>query len=187
MNAERARLGALASEDSGLLYQWINTRELVTLNGGYRPVHGVSHAEWFARIQKQSDCVIFGIRLAPSSVLIGTCQLHSIHPVHRSAELQIRIGAADCRGKGYGTQAMQQLLEFGFRDLNLHRIHLHVLANNQAALRLYRRFHFQEEGKMRSAIYVDGNYQDVVLMGLMRDEFDASPESFGAISASKIQ
>jgi RimJ/RimL family protein N-acetyltransferase len=176
MSDEHVRLGPLITEDSPLLWQWINTRELVVQSSSYRPVHAGTHAEWFARIQKQDDCVLFAIRLMPSNTLIGSCQLHTIQPVHRSAELQVRIGDADCRHKGYGTQTMKLLLQYGFGDLNLNRIHLHVLANNQAARRLYERFHFRQEGCLRSAVFIDGRFQDVVLMALLRDEYFASRE-----------
>src|SRR5262249_31434884 len=146
MDADRVKLGPLTSEDSPILWEWINTRDLVVHSASYRPIHAASHGEWFDSIQAQRDCVIFAIRLAPSNQLIGSCQLHSIHPVHRSAELQIRIGDPGLRGKGYGGQALRQLLDFGFLDLNLNRIYLCVFADNAAALRLYDRFHFQREG-----------------------------------------
>jgi len=54
--------------------------------------------------------------------LVGSCQLHSLDPGPPSAELQIRIGAADTRGRGVGTAATNRLLEIGFDELDLHRI-----------------------------------------------------------------
>ena len=174
MNNESVQLGPVRTEDSALLWQWINARPLVILSSSYRPIHESSHQEWFANIPRQRDCVFFAIRLVPGDVLIGTCQLHSIQPVHRSAELQIRIGHPDSRGKCYGADALNQLLEFGFRDLNLNRIHLHVLPGNHAALRLYERCRFQREGRLRSAAFIDGQYHDVLLMSLLRDEYLAS-------------
>jgi len=174
METDRVILTPLSQEDSPLLWQWINTRALVTQSSTYRPVHAGSHEEWFAGIQKRPDSVVFAIRLLADNKLIGTCQLHSIQPVHRCAELQIRIGLVECRGKGYGAQALQQLLEFGFRDLNLNRIHLHVLADNQAARRLYARHGFQQEGCLRSAAFIDGRYQDILIMALLRDEYHAT-------------
>jgi RimJ/RimL family protein N-acetyltransferase len=176
MNDETIQLGPIRAEDSAILWQWINARPLVVLSSSYRPVHESSHQEWFANMQRQRDCVFFAIRLAPADVLVGTCQLHKVQPVHRSAELQIRIGHPDSRGKGYGTQALRQLLKFGFQDLNLNRIHLHVLPGNRPALRLYERCQFQREGRLRSAVFIDGEYQDVILMSLLRDEYLASRE-----------
>ena len=180
MTAERVRLEPLTPDDSQTLWQWINARDLVVQSSQYRPVHTDSHEHWFKRIQNTPDCVIFALRIFPSQTLIGSCQLHSIHPVHRSADLQIRIGADNCRNKGYGKQALDQLLEFGFRDLNLNRIYLHVLADNLPAQRLYERFHFQHEGRLRCAVFVDGRYQDVLLMGLLREEYMTSKQESGS-------
>jgi RimJ/RimL family protein N-acetyltransferase len=168
---ESAVLGPLRAADSPLLWDWINDRDLVTLNGPYRPVHAVTHDEWFARVQAQKDAVTFGIRLRPTDRLIGTCQLHTIHPVFRSAELQIRIGDPASRGKGHGTRVVRQLVHHGFTDLNLNRIHLHVLATNVPARRLYAKCQFREEGCCRSAAFVGGRYVDVILMGLLREEY----------------
>ena len=93
--------------------------------------------------------------------LIGSCQLHGIHPVHRSAELQIRIGEAGERGRGHGTEAVTLLVDFAFRDLNLRRVALHVLATNERALKMYERIGFVREGVLREAAHVDGEYVDV--------------------------
>lgn len=170
MTGEKVVLAPLAREDAPTLWRWINARDLVVHSAPYRPIHASGHEAWFADVQKRNDLVIFGIRTASTGTLVGTCQLHSIHPVHRSAELQIRIGDPEARGKGYGSQALEQLLRFGFGDLNLRRIWLHVLAGNSAALKLYAKFGFREEGRQREAVYIDGRYEDVVLMGLLRSE-----------------
>ena len=82
--------------------------------------------DWFESISKKSDLFIFTIRLEETDNLIGTCQLQRINFIDSNAELQIRIGESKGRGKGYGTQAVRHLLDFAFRQLNLHRVYLHV-------------------------------------------------------------
>jgi RimJ/RimL family protein N-acetyltransferase len=84
--------------------------------------------------------------------------------VHRSAELQIRIGDASARGRGLGSEAVRLLVEFGFRDLNLHRIWLRVFRSNTRALRTYAAAGFVKEGIMRDAAFIDGRFVDVVVM-----------------------
>lgn len=171
LKGRRVALTPLMVRDVPILFRWINERDQVRFNGPYRPVTEREHAAWFEEIQKQRrDTVIFGIRLLSSGRLIGSCQLHSISPVHRSAELQIRIGEAKERGRGYGTEAVRLLLDFGFRDLNLHRIHLHVWATNEVALKMYERLGFVREGVLRRAAYIDGDYLDVVVMGILLEE-----------------
>jgi len=157
-------------KDSPLLFRWINEREQVLLNSLYRPVHQGAHDSWFEDIQRRANVAIFAIRLATDGRLIGTCQLHDIHPVHRTAELQIRIGDVTQRGAGKGTEAVRLLLDFAFSDLNLNRIYLHVFEENSAALRSYEKAGFVREGVLRQAAYVDGQYRNLVLMSLLRGE-----------------
>lgn len=173
MRGEQVSLGPLASADAAALWRWINDRTLVLNNAPYRPIHEGTHRDWFAQITSRTDAVIFAIRALPDDVLIGVCQLHSIHPIHRSAELQIRIGEAAWRGKGCGREAVSLLLETGFHDLNLRRIYLHVLAGNAAAIRLYRRAGFVEEGRLREAVCIGGRYEDLLVMGLLRRDIES--------------
>lgn len=165
-------LSPLVLADSNLLWTWINDREQVLFNAPYKPVHENQHQVWFESIQKQDSVVIFGIRLIETNKLIGTCQLHSIDPVSRAAELQIRLGEVGERGKGYGTEAIRLLLQFGFSDLNLNRIYLHVFSANTPAIRVYEKSGFIREGLLRQAVYIDGRYEDVILMGILRDEYE---------------
>ena len=133
LKAEHVALTPLTLADLPILFEWINDRELVLFNAPYKPVSETQHRAWFEDIQQRDDVVIFGIRLLETDKLIGSCQLHNISYVHRSAELQIRLGDAAERGRGYGTEAVRLLLKFGFQDLNLQRIYLHVFSTNAAA------------------------------------------------------
>ena len=169
-HGQHVALTPLTAEDLPSLFRWINEREQVLLNAPYRPVSERQHAAWFEDIQQRRDTVIFGIRLRGNGRLIGSCQLHGISAVHRTAQLQIRIGELQERGHGYGTEATRLLLEVGFRDLNLHRIYLHVWANNEPALSMYDKLGFVREGVLRRAAYIDGEYLDVVVMGILREE-----------------
>jgi RimJ/RimL family protein N-acetyltransferase len=162
-------LSALQGEDSDLLFGWINDRDLVVRSAPFQPVARAEHDAWFEQIRRRRDVRIFGIR--EDGRLVGTCQLHSIHPIHRSAELQIRIGEPDARGRGVGAVATARLLEVGFRELGLHRIYLHVFATNEPARRLYERAGFRVEGVQRDAACVDGAWVDLVLMAILAAEF----------------
>lgn len=161
-------LSPLRPEDSPLLFTWINDRALVELSAPFRPITRAEHDAWFEQIRHQEAVRIFGIR--EDGRLVGSCQLHSVHPVHRSAELQIRIGADDARGRGVGKKALSQLLAYGFDELDLHRIYLHVFATNERAIRLYEQLGFRREGVLCEAASIDGAWVDVLLMAVLRHE-----------------
>ena len=168
LRGERIMLAPLRDDDSRSLFGWINEREDVLLSAPYKPVHGADHAEWFDAIRSSPDTVVFGIRLVEDDRLVGSGQLHGIDARARSAELQIRIGEEDARGRGLGGEALQLLLRHGFDDLNLRRIWLRVFATNERALRAYEAAGFVEEGRLREAAYVDGGFVDVVVMARLR-------------------
>ena len=170
LRAEHISLTHLSIDDLPALAAWINDREQVLFNSPYKPVHESQHQAWFESIHQRNDLVIFGIRLLESNNLIGSCQLHSINHVHRSTELQIRIGEPTQRGQWYGTEEVLLSLDFAFKDLNLHRVYLHVFSTNAAAIRLYEKIGFGHEGLLRKAAHIDGAYMDVVVMSILREE-----------------
>jgi RimJ/RimL family protein N-acetyltransferase len=169
MKIDTVALSPVLDADLPDLFRWINDREQVLLNAPYRPVFEANHREWFENIRHRADVVVFGIRRVDPPSLIGVCQLHSIHAIHRTAELQIRIGEPSARGRGYGTEAVRRLVEFGFKDLDLQRIALHVFADNLAGIRVYEKSGFVREGLLRRGAYIDGTYKDVVIMAVLKD------------------
>jgi RimJ/RimL family protein N-acetyltransferase len=166
-------LSPIRNEDLPTLWNWINDRTQVLMNSWYKPVTEIQHQQWFTSIQNADDFYIFGIRLLESDQLIGSCQLHSINFIDRNAELQIRLGDVSNRGHGYGTESLQLLLQFAFMDLNLIRVYLNVLSTNQVALRVYEKVGFKTEGVLRKAAHIDGKYVDLVVMGILQEEFNS--------------
>lgn len=171
LKSEHVGLTHITFADLPILLGWINDREQVLFNSAYKPVNEDQHQEWFESILRRPDVVLYGIRLLKTGTLIGSCQLHNINPVHRHAELQIRLGDPAQRGHGYGTEAVRLLLKFGFNDLNLRRIYLHVFNNNLGAIRAYEKAGFVREGLLRKAAFIDGEYLDVVVMGILHEDY----------------
>jgi RimJ/RimL family protein N-acetyltransferase len=163
-------LTTVRDEDSDTLFRWINDRELVVLSSAFHPVTRAAHDAWFARAQSSDEVAFFAIRTFDLNEFIGSCQLHTIDRTHRSAELQIRIGSRAHWSHGFGTEAVRLLLDVGFTDLSLHRVYLHVLADNERAQRAYLRAGFRREGVLRDAAFVDGRYQDLIVMGILDGE-----------------
>jgi len=74
---------------------------------------------------------------------------------------------------------MRILLEFGFNDLNFHRIQLNVLEFNDKAIALYERCGFRKEGVLREFVLRDGKRYNLVLYGLLKNEWIKKNESRG--------
>ena len=159
-------LSSIRSEDSETLFRWINNPEVVRFNAPYRPIHWTNHNEWVRSLASVNSKVVFAIRA--SDRLVGVLQLIDVDPIHRSAELTIRLGSEADRGRGYGTEALKLAVDYAWRDLNLHRVWLRVFQNNGRAIQAYKNAGFQEEGLMREAAYIDGSYVGMIVMGVLR-------------------
>lgn len=164
------RLRELQELDSDLLFEWINTRDLVVLSAPFREIPRTAHDKWFQETRSSADVRIFAIAVASDDRTVGYCQLKNIDPISQAAELQIRIGDASMQGKGAGTAAVQQLLHYGFDKLNLHRIYLQVFRSNVRAQRVYIKCGFLVEGVQREAVRIDDTFEDIVMMGILSGE-----------------
>ena len=109
--------------------------------------------------------------------LIGRALLFHVDDLARNAEVGIAL-LPEHQGRGHGKDVLRVLLDYGFRSRNLHRIHLQTLSSNEAGLRAYRAVGFVEEGRLREHAWVEGAYEDMVLMSVLRSEW--SPRTAGA-------
>ncbi|MDE3228804.1 MAG: GNAT family N-acetyltransferase, partial [Chloroflexota bacterium] len=97
--------------------------------------------------------------------------LRDIDLTKGSAELGISIGRKDCWGRGFGTEAITLILDYGFAVLGLHNVMLTTYAYNERALRSYRKIGFTEFGRRREAMRIGEQRYDIVYMDLLRAEF----------------
>jgi diamine N-acetyltransferase len=171
LSGERVYLSPVRAEDAPLYARWLNdadTRRSLTM---YRPLTLSQEEEWVRGVGKNSGEIALAVRLIADDRLLGNVGLHGFSPVHRSAEFGVFIGPPELRGKGYGAEATALMLGYGFRELNLHRIRLRVYAFNEAGIRAYSRCGFREEGRLREAYWYGDRWHDVVLMGVLAEEY----------------
>jgi RimJ/RimL family protein N-acetyltransferase len=103
---------------------------------------------------------------------VGNASLFGADDLARHAEVGIGL-LPEARGRGIGSAALDQLIEFAFVRRNLRRLHLEAIASNVAAIRVYEKAGFVEEGRQREHAWVRGAYEDIVRMGLLRAEWRA--------------
>ncbi|MGM1048126.1 MAG: GNAT family N-acetyltransferase [Bacillota bacterium] len=84
----------------------------------------------------------------------------------------IVIGNPKLQNKGYGSEAIQLLQKFVFLQLNLNRLQLEVHVYNDKAIKCYIKCGFKEEGRLRQKHFSNGQYSDVIYMGILREEFE---------------
>ena len=102
---------------------------------------------------------------------IGDVELDHITWRSREAELRIRIGEGDYRGKGYGVEAVTALLVHAFDEMKLSQVYLRVASNNIAAIRCYEKVGFKKQGKLLRNEPHPGLQREIYLMRILKDEF----------------
>jgi RimJ/RimL family protein N-acetyltransferase len=105
------------------------------------------------------------------SKAIGSIGLSGINPKDHNAIFGIAIGEKDYWSKGYGTEAARLLVNYGFEQLNLHRINSFAYAFNERSIRMHKTVGFKEEGRQREAAFKNGKYHDHVVFGILREEW----------------
>lgn len=172
LQGEKVYLRPAEESDVELLYGGINNvSESRKLRGIQRPA---SRAEVESAIHSQGDTAWTGfiICLQENNEAIGDLALHGMNnTINRNATMRVVIHNEAYLGGGYGTEAIQLLLDFGFGNLNLHRIELDVFTHNERAIRSYEKLGFQKEGIKRENWFLNHRYHDSVIMSMLEHEY----------------
>lgn len=167
------QLRELELADISQLNAWRNDKSLVdSLGNNFRYIAEHIDENWYKDyIKNREKQVRLAILTDESKRYVGNVNLTNIHPINASAEFSILIGDESARGKGVGLLATKMILTHGFKNLNLHRIYLTVLVDNQPALTLYEKVGFKRDGIEREAVFKNGKFQDLVCMSMLKHEF----------------
>lgn len=164
------RLRPIADADTDLIVKWRNTPSVVQ-NFIFRQTFTPEmHRSWLATKVATGQVVQYIIIDKADDKPIGSVYYRDIDNHNRSAEYGIFIGEESARGKGLGTETAKLFIDFGFAELQLHRISLRVLAENTAARRSYEKAGFVQEGVFRDMELLDGQYRDVVFMARLAEK-----------------
>jgi diamine N-acetyltransferase len=142
----------------------------------YLPMTEMAEEKWIEDLATRGTAgtdVTFVVEMidSNSSTTVGIIGLTRISIKDHSALFGIAIGEKGYWSKGYGTEATRLILDYGFRQLNLHRIWSGALAFNERSIRLHKTAGFQEEGRLREAMFQNGEFHDMVMFGLLREEW----------------
>lgn len=180
---ENIILREFRSEDLSAMRGWVNDPDVTRyLSPRYygRPQTWEQTEEYLRSILNgNSGGVDFVVAEKEKLRYMGQVSLFLLDYTARSAEMAIVLSGEHI-GRGYGVEALRLLLKYAFEQMNLNRVYLTVSAENARAIRAYEKAGFVHEGCWRSARFADGHYQDVILMGILRDEYAACAEAEGS-------
>lgn len=162
---ERVALGPWDSAQLPAYTRWMNDFSITdNLDPYSRPKTAEELRSILNHVLQTPEQIWFAVIERASGRTIGYTGLVDIAWPHRTAEFAITIGEADCRGKGYGTEATQLVLQYAFNTLGLHNLLLRVFAYNVAAIRAYEKAGFHTFGTRTAARMHAGRLWDTLYM-----------------------
>ena len=129
-----------------------------------------SEKEFLISVKKEK---MFAVRLLENDDLLGNIGFNSVDLLNRTATIGIMLGNPNYQRKGYGIEAVKLILDYGFSFLNLRNISLSVFEYNEAAYNLYKKAGFKEAGRLRKAVEIMGKTYDVIIMDMLKEEFQS--------------
>ena len=167
IRGRRVTLRPVEESDARLIQRWMNHPEVWRYMDYEAPV---SLAEVHRDIERsRTDGHPFTIVVGERP--IGRIGLNAFRRRDRTCSLYLYLGEPAFWGHGHARDAAMALLEYAFDRLDLHRVELWTLADNNRALAMYARCGFAEDARLPERSFKDGAWVDHVVMSLTRDAF----------------
>lgn len=159
--------------DTANIVKWRNSQFVKSNLFSQSDLTGEQHINYFNNVVSKGKCYqyIIEVKMNNKSLDIGTTFIKNIDMNNRKGEFGIFIGEEKARGKGYAKLAIKEILKIAFSNLQLNRCYLEVLAENQRAIHLYEKVGFKKEGLLKQDYSRNGQYYDVLIMGMLKEDF----------------
>lgn len=172
---ERIYLSPISIEDTEKYVEWMNDFKVTDGTGRSNGLITIEDEKaWINNNSSNSSDINFAIVNLENDKLIGNCGIMEINYKDRTAEVGVFIGDESNRNKGYGSETLKLLLDFGFNYLNLNNIMLVVKSFNERAIACYKKVGFKEFGRRRESYFLNGKYYDDIQMDILAREFTES-------------
>jgi UDP-4-amino-4,6-dideoxy-N-acetyl-beta-L-altrosamine N-acetyltransferase len=159
----------LTAGDREMVRRWRNQRDVSAYMYTDHTIGEEEHARWFDQTLQDPGRRYWIVRHADEDVGLGG--FYHIDPLSRRASMALYLAKAGLRGKGVGTLAEHSLLARAFNQLDLNKVCGEVIEENQFVVKLHNSFGFVEEGRLRQHVFKNGRPLNVVLIGLLREDW----------------
>jgi len=160
MSKQKFELKKIRKEDLKQIVKWRNDSEIIRFNTQFFLLNMELQKKWFEEItKKNSKSKMFVFKYGKEIVGIGGL-IHYDYQ-NKSADIAIILGEKKIRGKGFGTRGLEMLVEYGFKQMKLHRIGADIFEYNKVSLRLFEKLEFKKELEMRDYLWRNGKWWKV--------------------------
>lgn len=162
------RIEPLSLDHLPHVMRWVNDREVMQYFATHqRDISEAEERAYLANILASPNDKVFSA--FDGETYVGQCSLNAIYWPARNARLFVVVVAGQ-QGKGYGPEAIRQLLKYAFEELKLHKVWLIVRKDNRSAQAMYLKLGFFFEGVLEDEYCVNGRYFDMVRMSVLAPE-----------------
>lgn len=114
--------------------------------------------------------ILFLLTDKESDTIIGRCGLHNWNIEHRRAEIGYVMEDEKYQRKGLMTEAINAIIDYGFKKMNLNRIEALVGIGNIPSLSLMKKYKFKKEGVLRQHTIISDKFEDSVVFSKLHNE-----------------
>jgi|LGVF01.1.fsa_nt_gb RimJ/RimL family protein N-acetyltransferase len=170
----RVYLRAFEIEDFKTTHLWRGDEEIIKSVAGRKYfVSKEYEKKWINdAIFSNGNSIKLAVCMKEKDKHVGNVYLNSIDHFNKSAKSGLIIGDKSAWGQGLGTEGYIILLHHAFHDLGLIRVSATQLLDNTASIRVHEKSGFKQEGIMRKAVFKNGEFHDLNLMSILREDFD---------------
>jgi RimJ/RimL family protein N-acetyltransferase len=172
LKGRKVVLRAIEKDDLEFLRMLTNDPEIEKMVKGYSfPVSRTRQEAWFEEFEKQSDPLRWIIEM-PDKTVVGTITLGDFDWKNRVAHLTgIKLALDRIKEGGIAVDAMMVVIKYAFDELNLNRLEGGYIEYNKQSMALNRMVGFVDEGRLRQAVYKNGNYHDYIITALIKEDY----------------
>jgi RimJ/RimL family protein N-acetyltransferase len=166
---KKCYLSPIDINDAEKYSEWLNDLELTINLSFYSRISNKDDGKsLLERLSKEHNYSIIDLE---TNEMIGNCGFGNIDNLNQSADIAIVIGNKLFWNKGYGSEALTLLLDYGFKALNLHNVQLEVYSFNKRAIKSYEKVGFKIIGNKRESLKRGNEYYDILYMDILEKEF----------------
>lgn len=169
-------LRAVEREDLPLLRDWRNIQHFRKNFREFRELNLDNQEHWFKKVVIESpNDFMFVIERIADKKLIGVCGLVYVNWIIHSADFSFYIGEKEVYidNEGYAEEATKLLLDYGFKNLNMHKIWMELYEFDDKKINFFtKKFNFHKDGTLRDNCFEGGKYRNSEIYSLLAEEFN---------------
>ena len=169
-------LRPICPKDLEMIRQWRLSEFVQSKFPSWDAITPASQESWYQSISGSAQCCYFLITDLKGAG-VGVIYLVQIDRRNRHAEFGYYIGEPLALNSGIAIGAEFLILDYAFGYLNLKKVWCETMDYNKPVIRVHERFGFKHDGVLRSHAFRHGEFQNLVLMSILDEEFKDSKKN----------